>query len=140
MPASRAGLFESLRQLLHTALSLGAVRLELLATDLEIEKLRLIEVALRALVGLMLLGLGLLLLVGFLLLLLWDGYRLPALGVLTLLCLGVAWPCCRPRNAGCARASRCSPRRGPSSSATRRHCARPRNDACRRPRRVDAPA
>ena len=33
-------------------------------------------------------GLGLLLLVGFLLLLLWDGYRLPALGVLTLLCLG----------------------------------------------------
>ena len=88
MPASRAGLFESLRQLLHTALSLGAVRLELLATDLEIEKLRLIEVALRALVGLALLGLGLLLLVGFLLLLLWDGYRLPALGVLTLLCLG----------------------------------------------------
>ena len=87
MPASRAGLFESLRQLLHTALSLATVRLELLATDLEIEKLRLIEVALRALLGLMLLGLSLLLLIGFLLMLLWDGYRLPALGVLTLLCL-----------------------------------------------------
>ena len=28
------------------------------------------------------------LLIGFLLMLLWDGYRLPALGVLTLLCLG----------------------------------------------------
>ena len=87
MPASRAGLFESLRQLLHTALSLATVRLELLATDLEIEKLRLIEVTLRALLGIMLLGLSLLLLIGFLLMLLWDGYRLPVLGVLTLLCL-----------------------------------------------------
>jgi len=88
MAASRTGLFESLRQLLHTALELGQVRLELLVTDLQLEKLRLVEVALRALLGLLLLGLGLLLLIGFLLMLLWDGYRLAALGVLTLLCLG----------------------------------------------------
>jgi uncharacterized membrane protein YqjE len=88
MPASRAGLFESLRQLLHTALELAQVRLELLVTDLQLEKLRLVEVALRALLGLLLLGLGLLLLIAFLLLLLWDSYRLPALGVLTLLCVG----------------------------------------------------
>ncbi len=88
MPASRAGLFESLRQLLSTALDLAQVRLELLVADLQLEKLRLVEVALRALLGLLLLGLGLLLLIGFLLMLLWDGYRLPALGVLTLLCLG----------------------------------------------------
>ncbi len=88
MPASRAGLFESLRQLLHTALELAQVRLELLVTDLQLEKLRLVEVALRALLGLLLLGLGLLLLIGFLLMLLWDGYRLPALGALTLLCIG----------------------------------------------------
>jgi uncharacterized membrane protein YqjE len=88
MPASRAGLFDSLRRLLHTALALAQVRLELLGTDLEVEKLRLLEVALRALIGLMLLGLGLVLLLAFLLLLLWDGYRLPALGVLTLLCAG----------------------------------------------------
>lgn len=88
MPASRAGLFDSLRQLLHTALALAQVRLELLATDLEVEKLRLLDVALRALLGLMLLGLGLVLLMAFLLMLLWDGYRLPALGVLTLLCAG----------------------------------------------------
>jgi uncharacterized membrane protein YqjE len=86
MPPSRAGLFDSLRQLLHTALSLAQLRLELLVTDLEIERLRLIDVALRALLGVMLLGLSLLLLIGFLLMLLWDGYRLPALGVLTLLC------------------------------------------------------
>jgi uncharacterized membrane protein YqjE len=88
MAAPRTGLFESLRQLLHTALELGQVRLELLVTDLQLEKLRLVEVALRALLGLLLLGLGLLLLIGFLLMLLWDGYRLAALGVLTLLCLG----------------------------------------------------
>ena len=88
MPASRAGLFESLRQLLSTALDLAQVRLELLVADLQLEKLRLVEVALRALLGLLLLGLGLLLLIGFLLMLLWDSYRLPALGVLTLLCLG----------------------------------------------------
>lgn len=88
MPASRAGLFESLRQLLNTALELAQVRLELLVADLQLEKMRLVEVALRALLGLLLLGLGLLLLIGFLLMLLWDGYRLPALGVLTLLCLG----------------------------------------------------
>jgi len=88
MPASRAGLFESLRQLLSTALELAQVRLELLVTDLQLEKLRLVDVALRALLGLLLLGLGLVLLIGFLLMLLWDGYRLPALGVLTLLCIG----------------------------------------------------
>jgi uncharacterized membrane protein YqjE len=88
MPASRAGLFESLRQLLSTALELAQVRLELLVADLQLEKIRLVDVALRALLGLLLLGLGLLLLIGFLLMLLWDGYRLPALGVLTLLCLG----------------------------------------------------
>jgi len=88
MPASRAGLFESLRQLLSTALELAQVRLELLVTDLQLEKLRLVDVALRALLGLLLLGLGLVLLIGFLLMLLWDGYRLPVLGVLTLLCIG----------------------------------------------------
>ena len=88
MPATRAGLFESLRRLLGTTLDLAQVRLELLVTDLQLEKLRLIDVALRALLGLLLVGLGLLLLIAFLLLLLWDGYRLPALGVLTLLCIG----------------------------------------------------
>jgi len=88
MPASRAGLFDSLRRLLGTALSLAQVRLELLITDLQLEKQRLVEALLRALLGVVLLGLGLVLLIGFLLMLLWDGYRLPALGVLTVLFLG----------------------------------------------------
>ena len=91
MPTSSAGLFDSLRQLLGTGLELAQVRLELLVSDLEIEKLRLIDVALRALLGALLVGLGVVLLVGFVLLLLWDSYRLPALAVLTLLCLIGGW-------------------------------------------------
>jgi uncharacterized membrane protein YqjE len=88
MPAIRAGLFDSLRGLLRTSVELAGVRLELLATDLEVEKLRFAEAALRALLGLVLIGLGLVLLTGFVLLLLWDGYRLQAIVVLMLLCLG----------------------------------------------------
>ena len=87
MATSRAGLFDSLRRLLRTGLEITQVRLELLGADLALEKLRLIDVALRALLGAMLIVIGLVLLIGFVLLLLWDGYRLPALGVLTLLCL-----------------------------------------------------
>lgn len=87
MAPSRAGLFDSLRRLLRTGLEITQVRLELLGADLALEKLRLIDVALRALLGAMLIVIGLVLLIGFVLLLLWDGYRLPALGVLTLLCL-----------------------------------------------------
>jgi uncharacterized membrane protein YqjE len=87
MLAPRAGLFASLRQLLRTSLELAEVRLELLVADLELEKLRFVEAALRALLGLMLIGLGLVLLVGFVLLLLWDSHRLAAMAVLTLLCL-----------------------------------------------------
>jgi uncharacterized membrane protein YqjE len=88
MPASRAGLFDSLRQLLATALAMAQVRLELLVADLELEKMRLVDVALRALLGLMLLGLGLVLLAAFVLMIVGEAYRLHALGVLTLLCMG----------------------------------------------------
>lgn len=88
MPASRAGLFASLRQLLRTSLELAEVRLELLVADLEFEKLRFIEAALRALLGLMLIGLGMVLVTGFVLLLLWDSHRLLAIGLLALGCLG----------------------------------------------------
>ena len=88
MPASRAGLFDSLRRLLRTSLEIAEVRLELLVADLEFEKLRFVEAALRALLGLMLIGLGMVLVTGFVLLLLWDSHRLAAIGLLALLCLG----------------------------------------------------
>jgi uncharacterized membrane protein YqjE len=88
MPATQTGLFAALRQLLHSAAQLALLRLDLLATDLELEKLRLVDVAVRALLGLMFIGLGLVLLIGFVLLLMWDSYRLAAAGVLTLMFLG----------------------------------------------------
>ena len=70
MATSRAGLFDSLRRLLRTGLEITQVRLELLGADLALEKLRLIDVALRALLGAMLIVIGLVLLIGFVLLLL----------------------------------------------------------------------
>ncbi len=87
-----AGLFDALRRLLGTTVGLAQVRFELFATDLEFEKQRLIGAALRALVGLLLLGVGLLLAVAFVLLLVEPQHRLAALGVLALgLLAGGAW-------------------------------------------------
>jgi len=85
------GLLGSLRRLLGTALELAQVRFELLVTELEGQKLRLYDALMWAAVALVLLGLGLTLLVGFVVLLFWDTYRLPAVGVMTLLFLGGAW-------------------------------------------------
>lgn len=82
--AAPSGLFASLRRMLADALALGQVRLELLGNELELEKQRLLEVLVQGALALMLLGLGLVLACGFLLLLLWDGYRLAALGLMAL--------------------------------------------------------
>jgi uncharacterized membrane protein YqjE len=88
MPASRTGLFESLRQLLATALEIGRVRLDLLVADLQLEKLRLVDAALRALVGLLLLGIGMLLIVAAVVLMFDERYRLVAVAVLALVFTG----------------------------------------------------
>lgn len=84
MAAPPAGLFDALRRLLATTAELAQTRFELFASDLELEKERLIGAALRALVGLLLLGVGLLLAVAFVLLLIEPAHRLAALGVLAL--------------------------------------------------------
>lgn len=84
MQSSRVGLFESSRRLASTALELANVRLELLVTDLELEKRRLVDVLMLVLLGAVLLGLGLILFVGFVLMLVWEPYRLGALTVLML--------------------------------------------------------
>jgi len=82
------GLLASLRRLLATGLEIAQVRLELLAVELEQEKLRIFDGLLWAALALLMLGVGLLLAVGLLLLLVWDGHRLAALGVLSVLFLG----------------------------------------------------
>jgi len=92
MQAPRVGLFESLRRLSATLLEMANVRLELLVSDLEIEKQRLFDALLRMLLGLLLLGLGLILFVAFVLLLVAEPHRLAAVGVLLLACVAAgAW-------------------------------------------------
>ncbi|MGL6112745.1 MAG: phage holin family protein [Rubrivivax sp.] len=88
MPGQPAGMFDSLRQLLRTGVALGHARLELLVFDLEIEKRRIVDVALLALVGLTLLALGLVLLIGLLLMLVGENQRTLVLAALCALCVG----------------------------------------------------
>ncbi|MDR3454072.1 MAG: phage holin family protein [Rhodoferax sp.] len=87
-PVQGGGLFVSLRQLLATALEMAQVRLDLFLTEIEQEKLRVFDGLLWAGLALMLIGVGVILLCGFIVMLLWDSYRLVTLGVLTLLFLG----------------------------------------------------
>ena len=78
-----AGLFASVRQMLATALEMAEVRLALLASEFEEEKLRIFQAVVLAVLGLLMLTVGVLLLCGFVLMLFLEGYRLAALGVLT---------------------------------------------------------
>jgi uncharacterized membrane protein YqjE len=82
------GLFQSLRALLGTTLGIAKLRLELFGTELEAEKLRLLDALWRVGLGLLLLGVAVVLAAGFVLLLFWDSYRLAALGVMVLVFLG----------------------------------------------------
>lgn len=99
-PAPHGGLFASLRQMLATLVEIAQVRVQLLGTELEAEKLRIGGGLLLAGVGLMLLTVGTVLLCALVLLLFAEGYRLAALAVLTLAFL-----------AGGAFAVRCAGRR-----------------------------
>jgi len=85
------GLFKSLRRLAGTAVGIVQVRLELFGSELEQEKLRLFDALTRAAIGLVLVALALVLAIGFVVLLFQEGYRLPAVGVLTLAFGGGGW-------------------------------------------------
>jgi uncharacterized membrane protein YqjE len=87
-PETQRGLFASLRQLLGTAVEIASVRLALLSTEIEQEKVRLFDAVFWGAFALVLLTVGLALLSGFIVVLFWDSYRLIALGVLTVLYLG----------------------------------------------------
>jgi len=97
-PESGRGLFASLRQLLGTAVEIANVRLALLSTEIEQEKLRLLDVVLMVGLALILLTVGVLLLSAFVVLLFWDSYPLVVLGALTALYLaGGVWMMRRAR-------------------------------------------
>lgn len=81
--AAAAGLLVSLRRFAASAIELAQVRLELIGTELEEQKLRIMGGLVWAALGAMLLGLGLVLLVGFVVLVFWDTYRLQAVAILT---------------------------------------------------------
>lgn len=76
--AAPDGLLASLKQLLKTVLETVQVRLELMGTELEVEKSRLFDVLVMALLALVFLALGLVLLCGTVILLCPDGWRLAA--------------------------------------------------------------
>ena len=86
-PAQHSGLFASLRRLLATALEMAQVRLEIISTEVELEKRRIFDGLLWGALALLFLGLGLVMLCGLVILMFWEGYRMTALGLMMLLFL-----------------------------------------------------
>jgi uncharacterized membrane protein YqjE len=82
------GLFGSLRQLLATALELAQVRLELLATELAQEKLRVFDALLRGLLGGLLVGVGMVMVCVFVLVMFWEEHRVLVAGLLAAVFIG----------------------------------------------------
>ena len=89
--ASAGGLAQSLRRMAGTLLEIGQTRFELLATEFELEKLRLFDALLWLAFGLLLVGVGMVLAVLLLLLALQEAHRAAALAVAVLLSLGAGW-------------------------------------------------
>ena len=88
MPGENAGLFGQLQQSLGTVIALLRVRLALLGTELGLEKQRLAAGLFWGAAAFMSLTVAAVLFCGFVILLMWDGYRLAAVGVLALFFLG----------------------------------------------------
>ena len=83
----RPRLAESLHGIVDAGLQTVQARLELLAIELQEEKLRLTGLALNTVLAGLLLGFGLMFLMVFLTVLFWDEHRLLALGISTAICL-----------------------------------------------------
>ncbi len=79
MPEENAGLMGSLKRMLSTLISMASTRLELLANELQEERLRLTQMFFFALLAMFFFGVFVLLLVVFILILFWDDYRIAAL-------------------------------------------------------------
>jgi uncharacterized membrane protein YqjE len=98
------GFFASLRQVLASSAELAEVRIKLFATELQEEKLRLLESLVWLAVSMLALGVALVLLSVFIVMLFGEQHRLAALGVLVALFLvaaRVAWGAARAgRQAG----------------------------------------
>lgn len=89
--AERTGLFASFRRLLYSTTELAEVRLQLFATELQQEKLRLLESLAWLVLAALACGVGLVLFSVFIVMLFDSAYRLPALAVLSLLFFAGGW-------------------------------------------------
>ena len=87
MPVDSSGLMGSLKRLTSSLLAILATRLELLANELQEERLRLTQLLLLGVFAAFCIGTGLILLNAFIVVLFWDDHRLVALGTLTLVYL-----------------------------------------------------
>lgn len=85
MPEASSGLMGSAKRLLCTLISIATTRLELLANELQEERLRLAQMFLFALVALFCFSVAILLLVMFVVVLFWDEHRLAVLAGLSAL-------------------------------------------------------
>ena len=104
-PSPHSGLFASLRGLCSTGLGLLQNRLELLVTELEEEKLRILGLLGYGAAAFLLLGAGIMFLAIFLTVLLWESHRLLVLGLFTMGFLGsggialfMAWRCAHAKS------------------------------------------
>jgi uncharacterized membrane protein YqjE len=77
-----SGLLDSLRNLARTVLATVQTRVELLASDIDEQRVRLARIVVLAAVAALCLGLAVILLVFFLVVLFWETDRLLAIGVL----------------------------------------------------------
>ena len=89
--ASSGGVRGALRGLLVTALALARVRLELLATEVQEEKARLLGLLVFGGAAILLLVAGIVFLAAFLTVLLWESHRLVVLGFFAATFLGAGF-------------------------------------------------
>ncbi len=82
-PTPGGGLFDSLKGLAASLVAIAHTRLDLLSTDLEEERARLVSVLVMLFVALFCLGVGVVLLAILVAVVFWDTHRLLALGGLT---------------------------------------------------------
>ncbi|HET9404140.1 MAG TPA: phage holin family protein [Burkholderiales bacterium] len=82
-----AGIVQSLRSLAATLVALLRTRAELLATEIEEERVRLLQLLFWAAAALFFLGVGVLLLVILYVAAFWDSYRIPAIVALAVIFL-----------------------------------------------------
>lgn len=83
MQETGGGLLESAKRLLCTLTSIVSTRLELLANELQEERLRLTQMLFLALAALFCFGMGVMLFTVFIVVLFWDEHRLAVLGGLS---------------------------------------------------------